>query len=1248
MKTRINLRLPLRLRWPLQALLAMCCAQSVLGQELFSNTSESAGVAVDGLHHGVAIGDFDRDGREDIYVGTKFAPNSLFRNLGNMQFEEVAVPAGVADAGTTNAVLWADFNNDGWLDLITGNYLTANRLFLNNGNGTFEDVTEAWNAGNEGPCRSLHAADIDRDGWLDLYVVNINSHNAMLRNIEGTGFQNITFPSGTVDTGIGMGALFFDADNDGDVDLYATHDGNQVNKFFRNNGQGGFTQEAASVGLDYQGNCMGVDAADINHDGWMDLYITDLYPSELFLNNGDGTFTAIAEEAGVNDSGMTWGCIFFDYNHDSETDLYIVNDYAFAPTPNRLYQGLGDTTFAWVSEGDAVLEHDHSDYGLASGDLDGDGDLDLAIATTGSATQPGFQILENLNSTGHFIGFQLEGTSSNRSAVGARVEVHFDGLVRYDEVHCGQGYSASSSLTVHVGLGESTAVDSLVVRWPNGPSSTHGPFAADSVYTVLEPGSFPWLTFGCTDPDACNYEMASTLDDGSCYFPSAGLDCAGAPLPDFPTLATHSIARIWNEATLLGIRHDWARPTVHARNLWHTSALMFDAWAAWAEDTVNGAQPWLLGNTQGSYACPFDGVELPVVDAGERLEARRLSISFGVYRLMQHRFANAPRAARIATHIDTQMEALGYDTAWHETDYTNGTWMERAASLGNYLAEHYIAYGLQDGSFEEIDFQNTYYNPMNWNLVMDEPGNPNMFFPNRWQPLQLAEFIDQSGNEGTNISPDFLSPEWGNVQPFAMTPEDTVQFERLGSWYTLYHDPGPPPQVSIDEEVGLESNYKWGHTLVALWASHLDPADSVVWDISPGASGWYGHIPASIEEAREYYAVDGQTTVPGLAPGHAFNPATGEPYASQPVLRGDFTRVLAEFWADGPDSETPPGHWFTVLNYVNDQPELARKWRGIGEPMETLDWDIVAYFTLGGAMHDAAIAAWSCKGWHDYVRPVSALRWMADRGQCTDPELPNYHGAGLPILPGHIEQIGPEDPVELRGENDEHLHEMKIRCWKGPDFIEVPALQMAGVGWIRAREWWPYQRPTFVTPPFAGYVSGHSTFSRAAAEVLTALTGDPYFPGGMGVFPVEAHEFLVFEDGPTEDFELQWATYRDAADQSALSRIWGGIHPPLDDFPGRAMGEVVGMDAFLLAEQHAFPLLGAECFEAGGYPCLCPGDFNSDGLRNLPDLLLLLIHFGETVDLGGNGASPVLDLDGSGVISTGDLLGMLTVWGQPC
>ena len=113
-----------------------------------------------------------------------------------------------------------------------------------------------------------------------------------------------------------------------------------------------------------------------------------------------------------------------------------------------------------------------------------------------------------------------------------------------------------------------------------------------------------------------------------------------------------------------------------------------------------------------------------------------------------------------------------------------------------------------------------------------------------------------------------------------------------------------------------------------------------------------------------------------------------------------------------------------------------------------------------------------------------------------------------------------------------------------------------------ADNWWPYQRPTFVTPNFAGYVSGHSTYSRAAAEMLENFTGSPYFPGGLETHKAKQNEFLVFEDGPSQDIELQWVSYKDAADQCSLSRIWGGIHPYIDDIPGRLIGQIIGNESF--------------------------------------------------------------------------------------
>ncbi len=216
-------------------------------------------------------------------------------------------------------------------------------------------------------------------------------------------------------------------------------------------------------------------------------------------------------------------------------------------------------------------------------------------------------------------------------------------------------------------------------------------------------------------------------------------------------------------------------------------------------------------------------------------------------------------------------------------------------------------------------------------------------------------------------------------------------------------------------------------------------------------------------------------------------------------------------------------------------------------------------------MHDAAITAWGCKGWYDYVRPVSALRYMADKGQSSDPAAPNFHPAGVPIIPGFVEQVVAGDP--LANLDPANIGKIKFYTWRGPDYVNSTATNIAGVGWILAEEWWPYQRPSFVSPPFAGYVSGHSTYSRAAAEILTAITGSEYFPGGMGEFDAPQNNFLVFEEGPSVDITLQWATYRDASDQCSLSRIWGGIHPPLDDIPGRLMGEQVGLDAFAFANE---------------------------------------------------------------------------------
>jgi hypothetical protein len=180
--------------------------------------------------------------------------------------------------------------------------------------------------------------------------------------------------------------------------------------------------------------------------------------------------------------------------------------------------------------------------------------------------------------------------------------------------------------------------------------------------------------------------------------------------------------------------------------------------------------------------------------------------------------------------------------------------------------------------------------------------------------------------------------------------------------------------------------------------------------------------------------------------------------------------------------------------------------------------------------------------------------------------LPSYSVDGIPLYDGFIELIELGDP--LAGRTNQNVGKIKVFAWKGPNYIADPDTDEAGVDWILAANWWPYQRPTFVTPPFAGYISGHSTYSRAAAELLTALTGDPYFPGGKSSFEAKKNDFLVFEEGPSQDMTLEWATYRDASDQCSLSRIWGGIHPPVDDIPGRLIGQKIGPAAFEHAKEY--------------------------------------------------------------------------------
>lgn len=607
--------------------------------------------------------------------------------------------------------------------------------------------------------------------------------------------------------------------------------------------------------------------------------------------------------------------------------------------------------------------------------------------------------------------------------------------------------------------------------------------------------------------------------------------------------AQHSVARQWNDVLLDAIRVDTPRPTVHSRNLFHSSAAMYDAWAAYDETAL----PYFLGQNVYGFECSYTNPDLSGSTAADVDE----SVSYAAYRLLSHRFATSPGSATSLASFDDLMSDLGYDVNVTSTDYE----MDGPAALGNYIAQCIMDFGAQDYANEQdgYSYSDDVYRPYNRQFDPNMPGTQGGVLDiNKWQPITPV----------VNSTQRFLHPNWGDVYGFALTSDDYVYHPRDGYNFKVHYDPGAPPLMNPNIG-GMEDDFKWTFALVAVWSSHLDPTNGVNWDISPGAKGNSPELPTTVAGLREHYDLfDGGQA----GDGREVNPATGQPYDEQIVPLGDFARVLSEFWADGPASETPPGHWYTLLHGVNDHPDLEKRFKGEGDIVDDLEWDVKGFFALGGAMHDAAVATWAVKGYYDYIRPISAIRAMGEYGQSSDPDGTSYHPYGLPLIENYIEVV--ESGDALAGVGDENVGKIKIYAWKGHGHIADPETDVAGVDWILAENWWPYQKHSFVTPPFAGYTSGHSAFSRAGAEILTMLTGDEYFPGGIGEFTAAQNQFLGFEDGPSVDVTLQWATYRDASDEASLSRIWGGIHPPVDDVPGRLLGLQAGQKAFARAEQY--------------------------------------------------------------------------------
>ena len=483
--------------------------------------------------------DYDGDGRLDIYLingaavpGTEYATppqNALYRHRGDGTFADATAQAGVGDTGYGMGCAVGDIDNDGDLDLYVTNF-GANSLYENRGDGTFADATARAGVGDERWGASAAFADIDRDGLVDLYVGNYHNFSYsnhrlcaeggsglqlycgpeafdgvsdVLYHNQGDGtFADITAAAGLAsDQGKELGVVFGDVDLDGDPDLYLAND-KTLNFLYINDGAGRFAEEGLLAGTAYNEDGdveagMGVDMGDYDHDGFPDLFVTNFQweTNTLYKNLGDGSFVDETFLAGLGKGSipyLSWGTRFVDIDNDGDRDLFIANGHLESDVEqyedttfrqrNQLFLNVGDGRYEEFIPTDDALALERVSRGAAFGDYDDDGDIDVLVANI--AAPP--TLMRNDGAAGRWLRLRLAGTSSNRAAIGARVEVYGGGLVQTDEVRSGASYLSQSDLRLHFGLGDAEEVERVVVYWPSGLVEEYANLGVDLEVVLVE------------------------------------------------------------------------------------------------------------------------------------------------------------------------------------------------------------------------------------------------------------------------------------------------------------------------------------------------------------------------------------------------------------------------------------------------------------------------------------------------------------------------------------------------------------------------------------------------------------------------------------------------------------------------------------------------------------------------------------------------------------------------------------------